>query len=79
MKKKYFNAIQFIRLFAFLNVFLLHAKSYRVTGYPENAAWAVSFFFMISGFLNGYKYYNLDISTKDTLKFTIKKFSNTLL
>lgn len=74
MKKKYFNAIQFIRLFAFLNIFLLHAKSYRVTGFPENAAWAVSFFFMISGFLNGYKYYNLDVNIKDTLKFTIQKF-----
>ena len=74
MKKKYFNSIQFIRVFAFFNVFLLHASNYRVTSFHENAAWAVSFFIMISGFLYGYQYYqqsNLNISS--TLRFFVSK------
>lgn len=74
MKKRYFNSIQFIRIFAFLNVFLLHAGAYRVTSFQENAAWAVSFFIMISGFLYGYQYYrdsNLKISS--TIRFFVSK------
>ena len=73
-KKNKFKSLQFIRVLAFLNIFLLHSKCFRVTNFNENAAWAVSFFIMISGFLYGYRYYkdsNLKISS--TIKFTVTK------
>lgn len=43
MNKK-FNSLQFFRLLAFLNVFLLHVSFYRITNIPIDAAWAVNFF-----------------------------------
>ena len=72
--KKYFNSFEGLRLFAFLNVFLLHIGSYRITSFKNNAAWAVSFFFMVSGFLYGYKLYSeKNLSINETSDFSIKK------
>lgn len=72
MKQK-INSLQFFRLIAFLNVFLLHVRFYRITNFPIDAAWSVSFFFMISAFLYGYKFYDKDVQIKDTKKFVIDK------
>ena len=69
-----FNAFQGLRLFAFLNVFLLHVNGYRIDSFHNNAAWAVSFFIMISGFLYGYQYLlDKKLEIKQTLKFFAKK------
>ena len=73
--KKYFNSFSGLRLFAFLNVFLLHIGSYRITSFKNNAAWAVSFFFMISGFLYGYKLYSKNIKLNETSDFSLKKIT----
>lgn len=73
MKRK-FNSLEGLRLFAFFNVFLLHIGSYRITNFQNCAAWAVSFFFMISGFLYGFKLFpKKNIKCSDTTRFTIKK------
>lgn len=71
--KKYFNSFEGLRIFAFLNIFLLHVGSYRITNFPTNAAWAVSFFFMISGFLNGNKLFKENLKLNNTIDFTLKK------
>ena len=49
--KKYFNSLSFFRILAFLSVFLLHLSSYNTTSIELNAAWAVSFFFMVSALI----------------------------
>ncbi len=71
--KKYFNSFEGLRLFAFFNVFLLHVGAYRIETFKNNAGWAVSFFIMISGFLNGYKLYQEKQNISDTSNFSIKK------
>lgn len=71
MKK--FNALEGIRVFAFLNVFWLHVSIFRVTKYYQSAAWAVSFFFILGGFLYGYKLSDKKLKLFDTVSFTCKK------
>lgn len=71
--KKYFNSLSFFRILAFLSVFMLHVSCYRVTTIPSDAAWAVDFFFLISGFLYGYKFFDEEISYKDVKKFMLGK------
>ena len=50
--------MQFLRTLAFLNIYMLHAGHWNIFGYPEwfGAISAVSFFFMLSGFLTGYSF-----------------------
>lgn len=71
--KKYFNSLSFFRILAFLSVFLLHVSCYRVTKIPSDAAWAVDFFFLISGFLYGYKFFDKKMSFKDIKEFMLGK------
>ncbi|MBR3116692.1 MAG: acyltransferase [Bacilli bacterium] len=71
--KKYFNSLSFFRILAFLSVFLLHLSSYNTTSIELNAAWAVSFFFMVSAFLYGYKFYDKKIKLSDTKSFIVNK------
>lgn len=50
------NQMQFLRTLAFLNIYILHAGHWNFFNYPQwfGAISAVSFFFMLSGFLTGY-------------------------
>lgn len=72
--KKTFNAFQAFRFLAFLMIFIHHTRSYNTVKY-YSSAWAVSFFIMLSGWLNGYKYiekYN-KINFKDILELVSKR------
>ncbi|MGN0298847.1 MAG: acyltransferase family protein [Lachnospiraceae bacterium] len=70
MKK--LNALQGMRFVAFGAIFLLHCLSSR---FCYAAAWAVSFFFMLSGYLYGMKYAiePLGTSGAEIIKFTKKR------
>lgn len=73
---KQMNSLQGMRFVAFAAIFLLHCFSGK---FSYAAAWAVSFFFMLSGYLYGMKYNenSMDDSGKGILNFTknrIKKF-----
>ena len=52
------NQMQFLRVLAFLNIYMLHAGHWNFFNYPGwfGAISAVSFFFMLSGFLTGYSF-----------------------
>ncbi len=55
--------LQFLRFLAFLNVFIHHADAWNFFGYPasHSGAFAVSFFFMLSGLVTGYGAYGKEI------------------
>lgn len=53
-KAQRIKSIPFFRFFAFLNIFLFHSSEFEVFPIPYNAAWAVGFFFILSGFLTGF-------------------------
>ncbi len=55
------NSIPFLRFFAFLNIFLYHSSEFEVFPIPYNAAWAVGFFFLLSGFLTGYQHEKFEV------------------
>ena len=76
-KSRKFKGLEGMRLFAFINIFLLHTSGFKVINYYQSASWAVSFFFILGGFLYGFKYSNQKIIMSSTLQFTwrkIKKF-----
>ncbi len=58
--------LQFLRFLAFLNIFFHHVEVFVTTDYQliNNARFAVSFFFCLSGFLSGYSLYGREISLK---------------
>ena len=58
MKQNRLNQMQFLRTLAFLNIYMLHAGHWDLFGYPSwfGGISAVSFFFMLSGFLTGYAF-----------------------
>ena len=62
MKDNRLNQMQFLRTLAFLNIYMLHAGHWDLFGYPSwfGAISAVSFFFMLSGFLTGYYFHTED-------------------
>ena len=68
MKKN--GAYQGMRAIAFLMVFMSHCFGSR---FSYAAAWAVSFFFVLSGFLYGQKAYSSEITIQDTVGFIRKK------
>lgn len=78
MKQKSFDGIYTLRLFAFLNIFMLHVGTLSFYIFPHSAEWAVAFFFFVSGFLNGYKYYQKDLKNSEIISFTIKKMKKIL-
>lgn len=49
------RALQFLRFFAYVNIFLLHTRLYDFGVLKYNGTWPVSFFFVLSGFLSGYR------------------------
>ena len=48
-----FKSLQGLRAVAFINIFLLHMSTWGVRYIISSATWAVSFFFILSGFLYG--------------------------
>ncbi len=63
------NQLQFLRFISFLLIFLWHSEGYRINYMPpggNGALCAVSFFFILSGFVTAYSSYNK--KTKLTLK-----------
>lgn len=56
--------LQFLRFFAFLNVFALHIGDWCFINYPtwNGALSAVTFFFMLSGMLTGYSAYGKKVN-----------------
>lgn len=71
--KKFF-VIQSLRFIAFFMIFLQHTTQYHDFKY-YSAGLAVSFFIILSGFLNGYKYFGRysNVKSKDIKEFTKKK------
>ena len=69
------NSIPFLRFFAFLNIFLFHSCEFEVFPLPYNAAWAVGFFFVLSGFLTGFQHdrYEAVLSISSWKRYIIKK------
>ena len=59
------NQMQFLRVLAFFNIFLLHAGHWNLFQYPSwfGAISAVSFFFMLSGFLTGFSFEEVRLKT----------------
>lgn len=58
MKTSRENQMQFLRVLAFFNIYMLHANHWNIFQYPSwfGAISAVTFFFMLSGFLTGFSY-----------------------
>jgi len=58
------DQLQFLRFFAFLLIFMWHAVAYTPAWMPKinGATQAVSFFFILSGLVTSYSYYDKDIS-----------------
>lgn len=57
--KKNIKAFQGLRFIAFLMIFMWHAHNFHNINYTNNwATLGVSFFIILSGFLNGYKYFD---------------------
>lgn len=75
--KKELSQLQFLRFIAFLNVFLQHCSGYQFFDLTYNAAWAVSFFFILSGFLFGYRNENFSrsIDFKEWFLFIKRRIS----
>lgn len=63
------KSLQGLRTLAFFGIFTSH------TGLTQLGAWGVSVFFVLSGFLMAYVYYerNLDCSLKRSVSFSIRK------
>lgn len=61
---KRINSIPFLRFYAFLNIFLYHSSEFEVFPIPYNAAWAVGFFFVLSGFLAGFWHEKFEVPLK---------------
>lgn len=70
------NSISFLRFFAFLNIFLYHSSEFEVFSMPYNAAWAVGFFFILSGFLAGFWHEKIESPLKFSYwkNYIIRKF-----
>ena len=70
------NSISFLRFFAFLNIFLYHSSEFEVFSIPYNAAWAVGFFFILSGFLAGFWHEKIESPLKFSYwkNYIIRKF-----
>lgn len=72
--KRYFGAFSAFRFIAFLTVFARHVACYDITdSLGMGAGWAVSFFFMNSAFLYGYKLSGRKMAYSDTLGIIRKK------
>ena len=58
MKNNRADQMQFLRVLAFFNIYMLHAGHWNFFNYPGwfGAISAVNFFFMLSGFLTGYSF-----------------------
>lgn len=72
------DQLQFLRFLAFLNVFALHSGTWgTLSSYPSwnGSVSAVSFFFMLSGMLVGYKAYgkNAEVSIKAIYSDMLRK------
>lgn len=71
--------MQFLRTLAFFNIYMLHAGHWDILGYPSwfGAISAVSFFFMLSGFLTGFHFQpdNVQSGKKEYLQYMIRKIS----
>lgn len=69
--------MQFLRFAVFMGIFMLHLSIWPVFDLPvrNSAAAAVSFFFILSGFLSGYKHCREDavISVKSICFYVVKK------
>ncbi len=69
--------LQFLRFLAFLNIFISHGEVWNFFGYPatSSAAFAVSFFFSLSGLVTGYSAYGrrTDLSVSVVGKHMWKK------
>lgn len=57
------SQLQFLRFFAFMNVFILHIGKWRFVDYPawNGAVSTVTFFFLLSGMLAGFKVYGREV------------------
>lgn len=74
-KAQKIKSIPFLRFLAFLNVFLFHSGEFEVFPIPYNAAWAVGFFFVLSGFLTGFLHekYEAPLNVSSWKKYIIHK------
>ena len=81
-KNERIDSLQVVRAMAFVGVFLYHvAKSFPGEGilydffYKSPGRWGVSVFFVLSGFVMTYSYWNRPIppTLKDAVRFSIKK------
>lgn len=75
MKHTRLDQMQFLRVLAFLNIYMLHAGHWDIFGYPSwfGAISAVSFFFMLSGFLTGYHF------RADSARYGVKEYKQYML
>lgn len=73
MERKEYKLLNIIRIPAFLSVFLFHA-----TIIGEEAKWSISFFLVLSGFLNTLHGYNrrTDLNPRQLVHYGIKKIRN---
>ena len=79
MSNKYTETsqLQFLRFVAFMLIFLFHVDNFHLKFMigPNGAAWAVCFFFVLSGFITGYSGYGKEVklSIKEIFKLLFKK------
>ena len=78
MKSKKIETIQSLRFFFFLLIFFHHLSGYFNLRFQSFAAFAVTFFIVLSGFCNGLSYQshqknNEKLSLKNCLKYAINK------
>ena len=72
MKTSRENQMQFLRVLAFFNIYMLHANHWNFFEYPSwfGAISGVTFFFMLSGFLTGFSYH------ADRVQFSLKAYGS---
>lgn len=70
MKNNRENQMQFLRVLAFSNIYILHANHWNFFQYPSffGAVSAITFFFMLSGFLTGFSYADTPV------QFSLKEY-----